>query len=62
MIIHSFSLALAIIASLLCLVFLVMAIQATRRNRRSRTDVVGELAAERDKQERMRMAHGSGNI
>jgi hypothetical protein len=50
MIIHSFNLALAIVASLLALVFCALAIQGMNRDRRrTKPDLLASLEAERAK-------------
>ena len=57
MIINSLSLAVAIVAALLALVFCVMAIQGTLRDRRERLrgNLIDRLEDERAKQERQRL-------
>ena len=61
MIINSLSLAVAIVAALLALVFCVMAIQGALRDRRERLrgNLIDSLEAERAKQERRRMEHAA---
>jgi hypothetical protein len=60
MIINSFALAVAIVASLLCLIFLVWAISETvsRRRQRSKPDLYAQLAAESSQAQRMRIEEG----